>query len=53
MLLPFEIVSFHYQVVKETMKYGMGCVLSALDELGQLHFSVLVLNNITLGRVAV
>lgn len=34
MLLPFEIVSFYYQVVKETEVWYGFRVLSALGELG-------------------
>lgn len=54
MILPFEIVSFHYQAVQANYEAWYDfCVLSALDGLGQLPYDLLILNNITLRSVAV
>lgn len=54
MVLPFEIVSFHYQGVQGNYEAWYDfCVLSALDGLGQLPYGVLILNNIILKSVAV
>lgn len=54
MILPLEIVSFHYQAVQGNYEAWYDfCVLSALDGLGQLPYGVLILNNITLKSVTV